>query len=322
VVAYVYHLIWQKHNDMIKNRILVTGSSGLIGSALCRAIKAMGWESVELDLRATERNKGDIRDLEKLRDRLSGCHGVVHLAAVSRVAWGQQDPETCRSINIEGTRNLIKAVAAQDTPPWLIFASSREVYGQPEKLPCSEDSPFQPINVYAETKVRGEELIEAASHSGLRVAVIRLANVYGHTDDHADRVIPAFAKAAVEGLALRVDGVAHACDFTHIDDTICAFMGLIEYMQAAIESPPPIHVVTGEPTTLGDLASLAVEIAGTDSSILTAPSRDYDVTSFYGDPTRIHQMLGWKPQISLRQGLALLIAQFREQQCLSQEECA
>ena len=205
------------------NRILVTGSKGLIGSALRAQIEGHGREVVGLDLRGAGSEKGDVRDAQRIRGLIDRCLGVIHLAAVSRVAWAERDQEGCWSSNVGGLRNIIEALEAADRQtqrPWLVFASSREVYGQPDQLPATEDTPLRPINVYGRSKVEGERLVNEAIGRGLRAATVRLSNVYGSVDDHADRVIPAFARAAVSGTTLRVDGAECAFDFTHIDDTI------------------------------------------------------------------------------------------------------
>jgi nucleoside-diphosphate-sugar epimerase len=281
-------------------KILITGAEGLVGAALARALAERGDEVVGLDLRAAE--PGDVRKAEDVRRALAGCEGVVHLAAVSRVVWGERDPEACLSTNVGGTRTVLREARRA----WVLFASSREVYGQPAALPATEDAPLAPVNVYGRCKVAGERLADEAE----RAAVVRLSNVYGSTADHADRVLPAFARAAVAGDPLRVDGAGHTFDFTHLDDAVRGLMAVADLLRAG-ERPPPIHLVTGAPTTLGEAARLAVELAGTDAPIVEAPPRDYDVARFVGDPGRARALLGWTPRVPFREGLARLVADFR-----------
>ena len=100
-------------------RILITGSSGLVGAELAASLRACGHEVVEYDI-ARARAEGaveDIRDLRTLGDRMRGCDGVFHLAAVSRVAWGERDPDRCHSVNVEGTRRVIEAALAAPARP-------------------------------------------------------------------------------------------------------------------------------------------------------------------------------------------------------------
>ena len=291
-------------------RILITGSEGLIGSALRAALEARGAEVVGLDLLGTGREHGDVRSLRRVRDALGGCDGVVHLAAVSRVLWGEHDPEGCWSTNVGGLRNVLRALDERKRQPWLLFASSREVYGQPRHLPATEDTPLRPVNVYGRSKAEGERLVEAARAGGLRAAVVRLSNVYGSARDHADRVVPAFARAAVSCSTIRIDGAECTFDFTHIDDTVRGMVGIIDLLEIG-ETPAPIHLLTGMPTTLRDLATLAIDIASGTSPVVEAPPRSFDVSRFHGDPSRAQELLGWEPCVVLRKGLERLIRDLR-----------
>lgn len=301
-------------------RILITGSSGLVGCALRDALQEQGLVVDGLDLRGYGPEAGDIRDRARVEQAVRGCDGVVHLAAVSRVIWGERDPELCWDTNVNGLANVLRAASAQDRPPWVIFASSREVYGQPDTLPVTEDAPLCPVNIYGRSKAEGERLIAEARRDGLRAATVRLSNVYGSTSDHADRVVPAFARAAVLGRALRIDGADHTFDFTHQDDVASGLAALIALLRSGAEAPPPIHFLTGQPTTLGKLARLAVEVAGSGSPLLPAPPRSFDVAQFYGSPERARSLLGWAPRVSLREGLTRLINGFRRELCAGPHE--
>ena len=134
----------------------------------------------------------------------------------------------------------------------------------------TEDAPLRPVNVYGRCKLEGERLVEAAGGKGLRAAIVRLSNVYGSPHDHADRVLPAFARAAVRGSALRVEGEAHVFDFTHLDDTVRGIIAVIGLLSQGHAKPPPINLLTGRPHTLGEAASLAVQLAGTGAPVVRA----------------------------------------------------
>lgn len=294
-------------------KILVTGHCGLIGSSIFPKLKNNGFIVKGLDICSpVESFKGDIKNAERINREIEDCDGVIHLAAVSRVIFGEQYPELCRATNIDGLKNIINATQLSKKKPWLIFASSREVYGHPKTLPADENSLFMPINIYGRTKVTGEELVtDAIENNGLRASIVRFSNVFGKTTDHFDRVVPAFAKAAVLGKPLRVDGMDHTFDFTYIDDVVKGIYALVEAMEKRKELLPPIHFVSGVPTTLGELAKMAVEIASSNSEIITAPPRSYDVAKFYGCPKRAEKYLNWTTQTSVRDGLSKLINAFQ-----------
>ncbi|MDF1749570.1 MAG: NAD(P)-dependent oxidoreductase [Alphaproteobacteria bacterium] len=293
-------------------RILVTGSSGLVGSALVKALRQNGLEARELDLRATNREaRGDFRDTAVVQQFIAGCDGIIQLAAVSRVIDGERDPDLCWATNVDAVGQLIETASLSPQKPWLIFASSREVYGQPEILPADETCPLVPVNVYGRSKVEGERLIQDARSKGMRACTIRLSNVFGSTLDHSDRVVPAFARAAATGQPLRVDGSGHTFDFTHIDDVTDGIMALTRGLIDGGSAPDPIHFVSGVPTTLGELAFLAVSIAESHSKIQEAPPRNFDVAKFVGQGARAQALLGWQAKTSLRTGLKRLIEDYR-----------
>ena len=295
------------------SRILVTGSSGLIGTALGQALAVSGHRVRGFDLVArTLHERGDVLCRASLDEAVSDCDGIVHLAAVSRVVWGERQPDLCVATNVGGTRNVLGAALSSRRRPWVIFASSREVYGRQAHLPVHEEVELSPINVYGRTKAQSERDLEDARAAGLQTAVVRLSNVYGSVDDHCDRVIPAFVRAAVGGGSIRVDGRDNTFDFTHLDDTVAGICAVID-MLASGEAPPPIHLLTGRPTTLGELAATTVRLAGTRTEIRDAPPRRYDVGCFYGSPERARELLGWRPRIGLEEGLSRLVADFRKE---------
>lgn len=290
----------------MSRRVLITGSYGLIGSALRVSLEERGWETVGLDLRGEGGDRGDVRNSCEVGGTIVGCRGVVHLAAVSRVVCGERDPGTCWNTNVEGVRIVLEAVGRGAPRPWLLFASSREVYGQPDRLPATEDCPLRPVNVYGRSKVEGERLVQEAREDGLRTASVRLSNVYGSTRDYADRVVPAFVRAAISGGTIRIDGGQCTFDFTHVDDTIRGMVALIGMLETG-EAPPPIHLLTGMPTTLRELATMTIALAGGKPLVVEASPRPFDVSRFYGDPSRARQLLGWRPRVALREGLERLV---------------
>ncbi len=291
-------------------RILITGSAGLVGQTLAACTQAGPYSIRGVDLRTAPEQ--DVLRFDALVRAVEGCVGIVHLAAVSRVIWAERDPTACRRTNIEGTRNVIRAALEARPRPWVLFASSREVYGQPAILPANEETPLAPVNVYGETKVTAEQLLASARRDGLQVAIARLSNVYGRTDDHGDRVVPAFARAAAGGQPMRVDGSEHLFDFTHVDDTALGLLRIIELLEQGERDLPPIHLLTGRPTSLGQLARMANSIGGGRSELCEAPPRSYDVARFWGDPRRARMLLGWSAQIELAEGLRRLIDDFAQ----------
>jgi nucleoside-diphosphate-sugar epimerase len=288
-------------------RILVTGSSGLIGRALVGVLAEDGIDVVPYDLATGQ----DICDPSQVTQVLAGCDGVIHLAAISRVAWGESDPTLCRHVNVTGTDVLLQAILAQTSAPWLVFASSREVYGDPDALPVVESAPMQPVNHYGRSKAEGEQLVLAAQALGLRSAIVRLSSVYGTVHDHPDRAVPALLWRAMQGQDLRLSGVDAFFDFVHVDDTVRGLRLAALQLASGATTVPTVHLATGVATSLGALARAAIETSGSSSELALLPARSFDVAGFCGDPARAAAVLGWTAAIDLKTGLQDLHKAFR-----------
>ncbi len=284
----------------------MTGHIGLIGSRLIAALARAGVEAAGVDLRCPTAPL-DVRAPDVLAPWLPRLTGVIHLAAISRVIHGQKDPVGCRTTNVGGTRSLLQALMHARQKPFVILASSREVYGQQGRFPVREDAPLRPMNIYARSKVAAERLANAAQETGLRTAIVRFSSVYGDPSDHPDRVVPAFCRAALADGVLRVDGRHTALDLTHVDDVVDGLARMIDMLGAGERSMPPIHLVSGRLTRLVDLAGLIRALAHGGRVMVTEP-RSYDVGHFWGDPTRAAALLGWRSSIALETGLPRLIA--------------
>ncbi|VEN74738.1 Epimerase [Candidatus Desulfarcum epimagneticum] len=292
-------------------RILITGSEGLIGRRLRAALAQGGHIALGCDIKADAPDeKGDIRRLSCLEKVAPEVDGIIHLAGVSRVIDGERDPEECMRTNAGGTKNVIKAAMASPNRPWILFSSSREVYGDPSSLPVPDTAALKPVNIYGESKAECERMLLDVRREGLRTGIVRLSNVYGDVKDHADRVVPAFCRAAATGGRIRVEGAQNTFDFTHVDDTARGLMALIDQLGQR-ENTPPTHLVTGRGVTLEELAKLAVQCGGSDCDIVERPSRSFDVSKFYGDPIRAEKYLGWSAKIRIEDGVKRLVADFK-----------
>src|SRR5438445_9929547 len=143
------------------SKILRTGGNGFIGSHLAEKLLARGDSVSLLDLKFNtntrfldcDKIRGDIRDYEIVRKAVDGKDAVFHLAAVSRVAWGQEDPFNCWLTNQVGTINVLEASTRAESKPVLLEASSREVYGEPIYLPVNECHTKRQKSVYGFTKL-------------------------------------------------------------------------------------------------------------------------------------------------------------------------
>ncbi len=297
----------------LKNKILITGSRGLIGCTVKDQLKNSGpkVQGIDIDYPANHPEYGDIRDTQLIKSLAAECSGIIHLAAISRVILGEYKPKLCWDINVNGTRSVLQALYDLPNRPWIIYASSREVYGQQTELPVREEAALLPINAYAHSKVAAEKLIMEHRERGLQTAIVRFSNVYGSVHDHVDRVIPAFCRVAALGGSIRIDGGHNTFDFTHINDVVTGIMKVIDQLQVGCMDLPTVHFTTGQGITLRQAAELAKSLSQHSVNFLEASPRTFDVSSFYGDPTLASQLLGWEAKVNLQDGMTQLIDQFR-----------
>jgi nucleoside-diphosphate-sugar epimerase len=297
--------------------VLVTGHCGLIGSAAAPLLEKRGLRVVGFDLRGGEGEVGDVRDAAEVEDAVAGAVAVVHLAGVSRVEAAQRDEPGAVRANIVGTWNVIRA-ARRAKAGGIVYGSSREVHaglprvprGEKKERPVRESDPRVPINVYGQTKAAAENMLEHCSHLH---AILRFSNVYGSVDDHPDRVVPAFCRAAVEDGDLVVRGADCAFDFVHVSDAARAVVRAVEAILAGRDLAPQL-VVTGRGTSLGDLARLCVATAGGGRIVEEGP-RPNDADWFVGDPSLAKQTphdLGFEARVAIKDGVAELVGAFRE----------
>ena len=248
-----------------------------------------------------------------VKKAVEGKDAVFHFGAVSRVAWGQEDPFTCWMTNQLGTLNLLEACKKSETRPVLFYASSREVYGEPLYLPVDENHPKRPISVYGMSKLSAEKACMSYSRGLGNVGsvdhiVFRFSNVYGSERDLPERVIPKFMTKALRGDDITLYGGGQILDFTFLDDTIS---GILKAYAACFDSEPNLfgedfHFVTGRGVSVSDLATMIVEMVGSSSKIITSGSNTFEVRRFVGNPEKSRRMLDYESRVRLEDGLKIL----------------
>jgi len=167
-------------------RILVTGSSGRIGSATVDALIARGDDVVGLDRRPSERSgrayvekNASLDDANAVADAVQGVDAVLHLGAF--MSWAAADRDRMFRSNVDGTRVLLEAAAAAAGVKRFVFASSGEVYPEnaPRTLPITEDHPLCPTSPYGLTKLLGEELVRFHQRQGTLEDILQFPDVAG-----------------------------------------------------------------------------------------------------------------------------------------------
>jgi len=278
----------------------VTGSEGLIGKELSGKLREKQIKVVGYDIK----NGQNILDQKSLEKIICDVNGVIHLAAISRVVAGYNDPYAAVMTNVIGTSNILDLIRRKNPRCWMIFGSSREVYGESQAIK-KESDPQKPVNVYGASKSAGEYLsLCYGDNYNLRTFVVRFSNVYGGLNDHPDRVIPRFFNQALANSDITVYGGNQIFDFVHLSDVVEGLSKLIQKIinNEKLESRI-FHFLTGKSSNLVDLAKKIIEITNSKSVINFLARRDFDVDTFVGDPSLTMKVLEWQPRISIDEGL-------------------
>lgn len=271
-------------------RILVTGGAGFIGSHLVDELALDKNNKIIVldnfyrgDLNNIKKHlnnknitliKGDIRNYGSFK-KIGKVNLVYHFAAQSNVISSASNPDYAFSTNVVGTYNTLK-LASEKNVKRFVFASSREVYGNPEYLPVDEKHPLNPINLYGATKVCGEALCRAFSNiRNLNITIVRIANAYWLRDK--DRVIPIFIKNAKSNKDLVLYGGKQVLDFIWIGDVINAITKISNDDKFIGET---VNIGTGVGTSTEELAKTIIKLTSSKSRIIRKASRNFDVEKF------------------------------------------
>ena len=287
-------------------KILITGGMGFIGLSLAKELHRLNYNIILFDIRDKNKENNPYLDYENM-DFIQGntnntellknifneniFDGIIHLGAVSRVVVAQNNPTECIRTNIDGTKSLLKALDGsftQKSTPWLIFGSSREVYGEPKELPAKESFEKKFVNIYGDSKIQGENLFTSfAKRKGNSCFILRFANVYGNQYDLFDRVIPRFIKAIASEKELVIEGGGQVIDFTHISDTVDTIIKAINHLQSGKNIIDNFHILPGIGWSLYQLIEYIEKILDKKAIVKVNEKRDYDVEKFIGDSTKI-----------------------------------
>ncbi len=301
--------------------VVVTGAAGFIGSHLSEALCASGHQVLGLDCITdyydpAEKRRNllalallpgfrfeeiDLRTAD-LRPLLEGASVIFHQAGQPgvRMSWGSGFSDYCEH-NIKATQRLLEAAKAVATPRF-VYASSSSVYGNAASYPTRETDLPGPNSPYGVTKLAAEHLCALyTTNWGLATVSLRYFTVYGPRQ-RPDMAIRRLADAAVTGAPFQLYGDGRQVrDFTFVSDVVSANLA------GGFEDVPPgtvVNIAGGSHAVMTDLIDLVGELAGTPVDCQRRPQEAGDVQQTGGAIDRAHQLLGWEPRVSLREGLA------------------
>jgi len=304
-------------------RIVVTGGAGFLGSHLCDRLLDRGDEVVAIDNLVT----GDVANIEHNFAR-AGFTFVEH--DVSTYIWvpGEVDvvmhfaspaspkdylemPIQTLKVGSLGTHNGLGLAKAKGAT--FFIASTSEVYGDPQVHPQTEEywghvNPVGPRGVYDEAKRFAEAITMAYhTHHGLDVRIVRIFNTYGPRMRPKDgRVVSNFVMQALHGEPITIYGDgSQTRSFCYVDDEIAGFLAMLDSDQVG-----PINIGNPGEFTILELAEMIVEVTGSSSEIVFEPLPVDDPMQRKPDITKARELLGWSPQVQLREGIERTVAHF------------
>jgi UDP-glucose-4-epimerase GalE len=297
--------------------ILVAGGAGYIGSHAARALRGAGYEAIIYDslvnghrrlAKGFELVGGDIADEAKLRSVLKRVDGVMHFAAHAYVGESVENPRKYFRNNVEAALSLLNATLDAGIRRF-VFSSTCAVYGEPAKVPITEDNPRQPVNPYGTSKLFCEYALEAYDRAyGLRSARLRYFNAAG-ADESGEigelhnpetHLIPLALAATGNGSELKIFGTDYptpdgTCvrDYIHVNDLADAHVRALQHLEKGGESIA-LNLGTGKGDSVLEVIQAAEKITGRTVNRKVGPRRAGDPPVLVADATRAQQVLGWK----------------------------
>ena len=313
-------------------RVLITGGLGFIGSNLARRLVDLGADVLVVDSLLPNCG-GNLFNLEGVADRLRiniadvrqgttmnylvrGRDVIFNLAGQVSHIDSMEDPETDLDINCRSQLTILEACRQHNPSTKVVFASTRQVYGRPDRLPVSESQLVRPTDINGINKAAGENYHLVYNNVfGVRACVLRLTNVYGPRQlirHNRQGFIGWFIRLALEGGEIQVYGDGSQIrDFVYVDDAAEAFLqaGALDACNGDV-----FNVGGAEPMAHRDLVTLLLKEAGHGSTRLVpwpADKQRIDIGSFYSDSSKFTATTGWRPAVRLREGVRRTLAYYR-----------
>ncbi len=299
--------------------VLITGSSGQIGTNLALALQANGHSVRGVDKRSNAWTIDFPTEIVDLNQPATGTgplaeiarrfvpRVIVHLAAWAKVHQLVKEPGKA----FENVAMLFAALeAARATGAAIVFGSSREVYGDILRHVTDESMTDFVVaeSPYSASKIAGEAFFSSYARCyGLATLVFRFSNVYGRYDndlERMERVIPLFVRKIAREEPITVFGRDKMLDFTYIDDCVSGVAAGVEALAAGKAGGQTINLAYGQGHTLYDLVSLIEMATGKQADATYLPSQTGEVTRYVADISKARKVLGYAPQMPLSRGIA------------------
>jgi NAD dependent epimerase/dehydratase len=308
--------------------VLITGAGGFIGSHLAErcvrdgasvrafvhynALGSWGWLDHSLLVEQMRIIPGDIVDRDSVRNAMDGCDVVLHLAALIGIPYSYLAPASYVNTNIIGTLNVLQSGRDLGTPR-IVHTSTSETYGTAQTVPIGENHPLQGQSPYSASKIGADKMAESYHCSfGLPVVTVRPFNTFGPRQSQR-AVIPTIITQCLSGDQVHLGATSPTRDLNFVENTVDGFV------RAALTPDidgQVINLGSGREISIGDLAQLIAELAGSSIEIISEEARirpeNSEVERLLADASHAEQIMGWTPAVSLEDGLTQTIEWFRD----------
>jgi NAD dependent epimerase/dehydratase len=303
-------------------RVLVTGGEGFIGSHLVERLVhdgaevrtlvyynsfgRWGWlDSLPQDVQdAVEVLPGDVRDSRRVDEAVAGRDTVFHLAALIGIPYSYHAAESYVQTNVTGTFHVAEACRRHGAR--LVHTSTSEVYGTAIRVPIDEEHPLQPQSPYSASKIGADMMALSYWHAHeVPVAVVRPFNTYGPRQSTRAVIPTILAQLQAGATELHLGAVTPKRDFNYVTDTAAGFVALADCDEALGRAT---NVGSGREISIGELVELCCEITGQQATVVTDEARlrpeGSEVDRLLCDYSVAERIAGWRPEVSLEDGLA------------------
>ena len=300
-----------RKNSVLK-KILVTGHDGFIGSHLVTSLQLKNYQVIGIskkinkDLEITQIKK-DIRKIT-YKDIKTDIFCIVHLAGITDPQYCQENSYECIEINQIGTQKMLEVARKKNCK--FVYVSTSHVYGIPRKLPIKENHPINPISIYSFSKLGAEICCESYSKAyNIDVAIIRPFSIYGPKESK-HFVIPRIISQLKSKNNITLGNLYPKRDFIFVDDVINA----IELVVKKSKGFRIYNVGFGKSYSILEVCNIIKKITGKNNKVKSIKllSRKNEIDDVVSNSSKIRR-LGWKPQVSLLQGLRKTIQAYQQE---------
>ena len=307
--------------------VLITGATGFIGSWLTETLlekKAkitvlikkddpLGFGGIEHIKDKVKVVYGDVCKNSTLSNAIKDQTFIFHLAAITQVLYALKNPVETFKVDAIGTLNILEEIRKSKSDPYLVYASTDKVYGEPKYLPIDEKHILNAKSPYDASKLAADRLVSSYHNSyNVHASIIRWSNTYGGRDSNILRIVPDFVLSLLNGKAPVIRGNGKGVrDYMYVTDSVNGIILTAENML----NGEVFNFGTGNPTSVKELANMIIKLMGYENKLKPVMLNKVvpgEIRNQYLSYKKAKKILKWKPVVDLRTGLIKTVEWYKE----------